>query len=71
VKNPATDRRLKQNREPSEMAMARRAESGADGSTSQSGRMAGKPGRVRDRDLDMRLKSNRGVSSEQVAAGGR
>lgn len=72
VKNPETDRRLKQNRPQSETAMARRSDTGNDGATAQSGRMAGKPGRVRDPDFDMRLKRNRvGGESTQQAAGGR
>jgi hypothetical protein len=72
VTNPATDRRLKQNRDQPSTAMARRSDTDNSGETSQSGRMAGRPGRVRDPSLDMRLKTNRMPAQSQAsAAGGR
>lgn len=71
VKNPETDRRLKENR-PEQLVSARqtqnRAESGeSEGSSME--RQAGKPGRVRFAALDGRLKRNRRPAME--GAGGR
>lgn len=66
------DRRLKENRPP-QMVTARATQNGDDdqGASSQglTGRQAGRPGRVRFRSLDGRLKANRRPLEEQGAGG--
>jgi hypothetical protein len=63
VTNPATDKRLKQNRDqvdrPEQLEVARRAQDGEDTGGSSTGRQPGRPGRVRYPELDGRLKQNR------------
>lgn len=67
VKDPSTDRRLKENREhPEQMVTARKSQNQSGDSTE---RMAGMPGRVRFPELDGRLKRNRSMAVE--GAGGR
>lgn len=67
VTNPETDRRLKRNRDNNGAAMARRDE--AEHSENNGGRMAGHPGRVKDRRFDFRLKQNRGIPVTADAGG--
>jgi hypothetical protein len=73
VKNPDTDRRLKENRNkrPEQLETARKTQnSDSDtGGGSVMARQAGKPGRVRMPALDGRLKENRRVVAEATSGG--